>query len=226
MGSLSEWAMVVVTGVSAYFIYLQLRANTEQLRTSNEQLRTSHKELHDDHERSRRQLAVKLLQDWTTGLQFGMVTVLYLAMELSQDQCNAVAGLQPLSLDDNTKYRDLLKRVIDLKWPRSAENEKEKEKITVDKGKITVDGECVVFIRTSIINYLNLLESILTAWRSNVASETILEEQFRCLLRVNDLARFRTSMENINLGTNTYPSIAEFMQKLRPPGHPRPGVLG
>ena len=109
-GSLAEWAMAFITGVSAYFIWLQLRA-------SNEQLRESHTALVDDHERSRRELSVRLLQDWTKGLQFGTSTIMRLLRQLSQEQCNAIVRMEPIYLDNSGNLHNLAKRIIDLKWP-------------------------------------------------------------------------------------------------------------
>jgi len=204
MGSLAEWAMVIVTGVSAYFIVLQLRVSSEQLRTSNKQLIA-------DHERSRRELSVKLLQEWTNGLKLECPAVVALVASLSAEQCDALASRRPLCLDDNPSNRDAVKRCLVLKYQDFVI-----EKIII-AGKINIDGDYVAWIRFNTIYYLNLLESILVAWNLGVADQSILEDQFRCLkLLGNDLEKFRKAAQDCNAGVDVFPSIFNFVRKISP----------
>jgi hypothetical protein len=129
----------------------------------------------DDHERSRRELAVKLCQDWTKGLKLESSPVVALVASLSAEQCDDLAGRKPICLDDTPSNRNAVTRCLEYTY-----KEFNLEKL-VNGVKINVDGDYIIFIRFNAIYYLNLLESILTAWNLGVAHESILEDQFKFL---------------------------------------------
>lgn len=198
MGSGAEWAMVIVTGVSAYFIWRQLRA--------------SHEELRADHERSRRELAVTLVQDWTKGQKLESSAVAALVADLSLEQCAKLAARTPFSLKDDKSNREAVKRCLEFKYDTL-----NIEGIIKD-GWINLSGDHVMFIRFHAVYYLNLIESILLAWNKCVADESTLEGQFSFLLHSGtDLGTFRNAAKHYVGGIDLYPSISNFLEKISPP---------
>lgn len=194
LGSIAHWVMVIVAIVSVFLILTQLRA---------------------DHERSRRELAVKLLQEWTKGLKLECSAVVALVVTLSAEQCDDLAKRKSLSLDDDHRHinRNAVLRCLEFTYKN--------EGFEIDKiihgSKIDIDGDYVIFIRFIVMYYLNLLESILAAWNLGVADESILEEQFRFLkLSGYDLEKLRIAAQNNNAGVDVYPSIANFILKISP----------
>jgi hypothetical protein len=86
--------------------------------------------------------------------------------------------------------------------------------IDEEKGMIEVSEAAVSFVRWQAIKYLNLLESVLSAWRHNVADREMIEEQFAYLSNpqkgYNAMAKLREVM-----GGHNFPAIDTFINEVR-----------
>lgn len=196
-GSIADWSMIVVTGGSLLLVAKQIGEAKAQL--------------HADHERSRRELTVKLLSDWTKAMKLESSAIIALANQLTMAQCRTITKREELILDNSTLNRNIIKRCLDQKYPSF--------ELPKDPGgqQMKIDADYVVFLRFIIVGHLNLIESILVAWNSGVADSDTIEEQFAFLLEGRqDLPDFRAAAKEANAGVDVWPSITNFMGKMTP----------
>jgi hypothetical protein len=107
-----------------------------------------------DHDRSRRENAVDLLSEWTTGLQESSTLVRKFVEELNEDQCKKLAA--QATFDVPSDKRDILVACL------SGVTEEASVKPSAS-GKITLTEKESAHIRWLVTTYLNRLECVLTA---------------------------------------------------------------
>ncbi len=88
----------------------------------------------------------------------------------------------------------------------SVEGEEEKD--------INVDEQKTSYIRWQLIKYLNLLESILSAWQLNVADRATIENQFCYLFEKEGSSKALKEFREIAGGIDSYPSIELFEREM------------
>jgi hypothetical protein len=76
---------------------------------------------------------------------------------------------------------------------------------------ILIAGKALIHLRFTTVSYLNLIESILTAWHQNIIDRAVIEDQFAFLRHDGEdvLENFRKVS-----GSDHYPSIARFLERL------------
>jgi hypothetical protein len=182
-----------VTGIGAILVFFQIRT---------------------DDERSRRELAVSLLKDWTLGQKMETSAVSGFVGQLSKDNCRRLAkrNPDPIIIEDTPENRETLRKCLEARFGRL-----QYEEFSKDNKILVVSGEHVAFIRFNSMLFLNLLESILAAWNSRVAHTAILEDQFKFLIRSDtNLKEFRNAcFEEFN-NTDPFPSITNFVSAISP----------
>ena len=184
------------------------------------QLKVLSNQFQDDHLRSRHEMAINLLIDWVGKLERETSAARKLAEELTLVQAGLLFKEQELELKDQESIQALVDICL-------AESKFKSEK---KNGKIFLDVPAVSLIRWQVISYLNYLETMLSAWRNNVATRSILEEEFNYLF---DEAKGFKALSNFRKaagGDSAFPAITEFEEvmvhkKLRPPGLPQTGQL-
>jgi len=152
-----------------------------------------------DHERSRRQLSITLLESWVQNLTQHSTAARKLVDEFSEEQAKRLFQQEPFIVEK--KYVPILNAALN----NSIENENEDYTLSVQQSSQ---------LRWELINYLNSLEVILSAWNNNIADRDMLEEQFRDLVSPEQdiylLKNFRKAIG----GASIYPCIEEFVEHL------------
>ena len=194
-------AAVAVAAISAILVWLQLRA---------------------DHERSRRELAVNLLREWTTGQQIETASAIRLVRLLNADQCTKLAAREPFILTNTADFRELVLACLEYRFP-NVRNDNSLGDLS-GNSPLTVNSTYASYIRFRAVGYLNLLESILAAWYESVAQPNIIEGQFLFLRsgKEADLRTLRAAMENAN-NADPFPAITLFVANMQPRYGRRPG---
>lgn len=152
-----------------------------------------------DHDRSRRTKAVDLIQFWSGKLTKQSSIARKLVESFSEDQCKSLADQKEFQIPINKK--DLIKEII--------------TDIKIDKGQndIKLNEAQSSVLRWEVVNYLNQLESVLAAWRHNVADREIIEEEFKYLYDPKQNHTVTEKFRNA-LGTESYLGIKEFIEHL------------
>jgi len=186
MGNLAEWATCVVALISAYLILSQLK---------------------NDHERSRRQLATEMMFVWARSQKSETSSVRNFVRNLSLQECQFLVEMTPFHVSNTQEHINLLNASLEPKFSHF-------DISTITNGNIIkVEGQYLAHIRSVAIDYLNTLESILSAWHSGTASRKIIEEQFVFLrnLAWTSLPQFRNANQMWNSNVDPYPCITSFI---------------
>lgn len=154
-----------------------------------------------DHERSRREKAIELISVWALNMNKRGAAARKLVETLDKERSKSLFNQEPLKI--NKKHIGLLQAALESKV----------EEPTGDN--ITLSELQSSELRWQIITFLNNLESVLSAWRHNVADKDIITEQFRYLLSTTDghyiLQEFRVAAG----GNQSYPAIQEFVKHIK-----------
>ena len=181
----------VVTASGVYLVWVQVKLLRQQIQA--------------DHERTRRQNALDLLLEWTKHLKEQSPNAIALAETLDDRQSVKLYNRKPFELDK--EHEGLLTAALKAHFPNL--------QLTTNNNCIQLKEEEAIIIRMQIINYLNMLESILAFWRHNMADRKILEEQFQTIFDEKNarfcIHRFRQAAG----GQETFPAIFEFMRYIQ-----------
>jgi len=159
----------------------------------------AYRQFRGDHERSRRQLSVELMQEWVRNLTQHSTAARKLVDTFSEEQAKKLYAQEPFNVDK--KNVPLLDAAL-----------KDSLKCTGDSYKLTVEQSSS--LRWEVINYLNALEVILSAWNNNIADREMLEEQFRDLVSPEKDVYLLKSFRKAAGGAATFPCIEEFVKHL------------
>lgn len=188
----------LIVATSVVFVGMQVKISIAALR----ELKTQRKH---DHERSRRENAVKLLQDWTGHNTSGEPSARFIVEKFTPEECQKLIRLQPfyVSSERAVKIKHALFELPHVKLPE----------VETDKG-ILLNEDLLFHLGRLCHNYLSSLEVILIAWSNSTADEDIFEQQLcfivKPALNFYCLKNFRDAMG----GTNAYPNIQAFVEKI------------
>lgn len=171
------------------------------------QIRLYRREYRDDHERSRRENALQMMLEWAKKLDRGTNVVTRFVDSLDDLQARELANERPFCVAREKKgIVGSLLSVTELAEGTALAD--------CDAG-IEIKQVAVSLIRAQAVNYLNMLEIVLTAWKNNIADRGILHEQFAPMYNPKNgdfmLEKFRDAIG----GADAYPSIADFVQTLK-----------
>jgi hypothetical protein len=156
-------------------------------------------QLRSDHERSRREKAVELMQFFVTTAEVQNVATLDIrrfAESLNKAQSQLLCEGKTFEVDVASKSllpHDLIQQQD-------------------NNGRVQVDESACRAIKIQLMKYLNILETVATAWRHNIADREIIEEEFKSIVSVKTNAFV---LEEFRLATGIYPSIAEFTEAIK-----------
>lgn len=192
-----EWITAIaaaLTTVSVLLIYLQIRY---------------------DHERSRRKEAISLMQLWTSHPHALSSALAYhsrnLVEDFSQQQCLALYNRETVEYSKKLapkvdRVRHEICRPGTPYIPTDIKNESDGDSSSVKPtnpyNELT-PVECA-YIGQQVTLYLNVLETVATAWRHNVADRAIIEEEFLSLFMPHPNI---FTLENYRKATGVYPSL-------------------
>jgi hypothetical protein len=180
----SSWAVIFSAFISTcvlIVIYNQMRIADKQLKTLSTQIHLLHEQNKSivlpaiaDHDRSAKTLAIKLMLLWEAGIKFETKPVVLFVQGLTLDQCKKLDACEPFVADkEKCEY---LKIFLPKELPELEERD----------GKTWVSGQILRHIRHTAVSYLNLMETILTAWHEGIADRKIIEDQFAPLFVAGD----------------------------------------
>lgn len=154
-----------------------------------------------DHERSRREKAIELISQWALNMNKRGSAARKLVETLDQEKSKLLYNQEPLKIDK--KHIGLLRAALEA---------------NVDEpngGEITLDETQSSELRWQVVTFLNNLESVLSAWRHNVADKEIITEQFRYLVSTTDGHYILKEFRVVAGGNHTYPAIQEFVEDIK-----------
>lgn len=198
----SEWVIAgasVVTAIGVAFIAWQAFTSARQLELLERQVSA-------DHERSRRQTAIDVLQQWTETLDRAQPSARVVVEGFTIEECKRLKAKKPLSVPKEKFHflENALQAVLG-----------EDELSIEDDQAVRLNEKHVAQLYFLTLTHLNSLEVALQSWLSGVADSEILERQLEYLIRPEDghyvLENFRTVLG----GEKSYPAIAAFVDKLR-----------
>lgn len=202
----TEWITTAANVVIAFGVLIgihqliatnkQIELLTKQLDTANKQLDLLGTELKADHDRSRREMAIEVINNWINSANLG-----YSGLE------NFVESLTPNCCDDLWNKKEV---TVDARHAVYISNVLNCE-IPILDSFIKLNPEYARKIRANIVEYLNCLEAIACAWRYNVADQEILEEEFKTIILLNN---GEISMNNFISRTGVYPSLKLWTKKI------------
>lgn len=166
------------------------------------QIRAARKEIGHDHERSRRERAVELLIQWNEFERTEGNLAIPIAERLDAHTAAALWGGRPFEITHDIHgllVRFLSRRSADASLARSG-------------AVVHVNADQSVQIRSGMVECMNLLETIFSAAKHNVADSQIIEEQFECLIEPNTAHKksMMRVMREAAGGAASYPRTTEF----------------
>lgn len=165
----------------------------------------------EDHERSRRELALKLLMHWDTNMQRQGTIARKLVENFNDDLCKKLKLQEEFSLE--AKYIDLLKGSInhlldDKRRDELDENKKSGQPIIVNQQESAE-------LRWAVVSYLNSLEVILSGWKNNICDREMISEQFQFLFSSENNQYILENLRKELGYTHTYPNIYAFIEQIK-----------
>ena len=153
-----------------------------------------------DHERSRREKAIELVSQWAINMNKRGSAARKLVETLDKEKSKSLWKQEPLKIEK--KHIGLLRAALEV------------EVEAPNGSDIPLEETQSSELRWQVVTFLNNLESVLSAWRHNVADKEIISEQFRYLVSPTDghyiLEEFRIAAG----GNHTYPAIKEFVDHI------------
>jgi hypothetical protein len=174
-----------------------LRQQLESMQKTNVQ---TYEQMQVAEDRAAKELAINLMLTWEQRLQFQTQQVARLVEKLDREQCVRLENGQEFYI------REDLKDIAELCMPSDL------LPLQQDAKGILISGKALIHLRFTTVSYLNLIESILTAWHQNVIDRAVIEDQFAFLRHDGEdvLETFREAS-----GKDYYPSISRFLERLK-----------
>lgn len=161
------------------------------------------------HEEIRRTKTVEIMENWSKSLKKETSFAEKIVEGFSPEQCRALFFKESFELD-KAKGLD----ICQLCNERACVPPQSECTQCISGDKFMLEGVQLSEFRWYVIGYLNMLESVMTAWNLNIVDSEEIEKQFKYLYNPergwNALKSFRVAAG----GTEAYPNIEKFMKKL------------
>ena len=161
------------------------------------------------HEEMRRIKTVEIMENWTKFLKKETSFAERIVEGFTDEQCRCLYFKEEFELDCK-KGQDICQICKENAFDVS--HEQCDKCITGDKFKLA--GAELSEFRWYVVGYLNMLESVMTAWHLNIVDREEIEYQFQYLYNPergwNALKPFRDAAG----GRNAYPNIEKFIQEM------------
>jgi hypothetical protein len=184
---MTDWIIAISSCVSAFVIVILW------------------KQLTADHERARREKAAELSQWWTGRLSNRTSLSRKFAETLDFKQAKSLYNQESFEIDKSCK--EMIEGCLI--------TEGQQINFEIQNSKIRLTTKQVSQLRWEVISFLNMLKSVLTAWRHNIADREMIMEEWEYLVYPEDghfiLEQFRTAA-----GAKVrYPAIEEFVLEIK-----------
>ena len=180
----------------------QLELNREALDKTAEQVSLAQKAFIDSHDLERRKKAIILLKDWSRFIYEAGTGAKSFAEKLDFKKSELLWIEESFEID--TKQKGYLEQTVPAIGQVAVNAE----------GKIALSSSQVSILRKQVVSYLNLLETILSARRHNVADPDMLKEQFGNLVVPREGKHLLTHFRAIAGGVEAFPSIELFVKEI------------
>lgn len=179
-----------------------------------------YKQITGEHEKARREKTLDMLMGWTTNLTPETNLAIKVVEKFDKDQCTQLYKMQTFDIDKQT-FKEIKaiysnKRQNDkcsyYKKGKCSKYKKKHDKCTGEM--ISLEQYYLKKLRFSIIQYLNMLETILVGWQNNIVDREIIESQFSYLY---DPANNKNCLYDFRAAAgleSSYPCIDSFCIKL------------
>lgn len=161
------------------------------------------------HEEMRRIKTVEIMENWSKSLQRETSFAEKIVEGFTPEQCRALYFKEPFELDIKKG-----KAICQICTEGECNRIEKKCENCMQGDKFRLEGAQLSEFRWYVIGYLNMLESVMTAWKLKIVDSEEIENQFQYLYNPekgwNALEPFREAAG----GENAYPNIAEFMTRL------------
>ena len=167
------------------------------------QFKLSGSALEADHQRSRKEFAITVMREWQRSREPKGSAANRLVSTWDDEQCRNLVSILPVKIkpDQQELVEDCLGRTLKNPAPQN-------------DGFIHLDKTEVQTIRFHGVNYLNSIETALSAWQLHIADRDTIAIQFGFLYRPeeghNTLETLRTAFGR----PDSYPAIEEFIKEL------------
>ena len=213
----TEWIIAVSSGLGALGVIFivwqamtmkkQLIAMVSQTQMMGHQVRLMNEEMVNAHELARRQRANDLMMEWSKGIsKHGSITRQFIE-KLDKNQCNALANQEPFTI--SVALESFFSKCL-----VQATQAEDKDIIKNASGVIEVTKAQASILRSGMVGYLNLLESILSARHYGIADRDMIKEQFAYLYDEKE-GHFMLNGYRQALGVKKLPSIHAFYLELK-----------
>lgn len=176
-------------------------------------------QLRAEHERSRREFAIRLGADWINSQCERNSDAMRLINAFGTSEIDCVKARKEMWVDG--RHQDLLTRVFPTflheNLGKLSLEEKAKTIHQLPDGKtiVMISADQSAELRWLVVQYLNQMEVVLSAWLKSIADKEMIEEEFMPLVdsQEGDLlaARFRQDKQN----GSAWPAIKAFVDEWR-----------
>lgn len=198
----------IITAVATIFIALQLFS----------MLRTEKK----NREETRRIKTIEIMQHWSESLKKETSYAEKIVEGFSEDQCRSLYLREPFEVD--RKRARMICQICPefreecTKFQGGCTRFQEDCTQCQPDGKYVVDGMLLSELRWYVIMYLNMLETVMTAWNLKIVDEEEILHQFQYLYNSQMGWDALESFRKAAGGEDAYPNIERFIDKLKEKG--------
>lgn len=182
-----------------------------------------------EYERARREKTLDLLMAWSTNLTPETNFAVKIVEKFNRDQCTKLFRMETFEVSGEvcyeikTVYSDYSEenQMSICRYLNTDTKEQKQDSINCNSCKYKSESEKVVLdkyymkkLRYSILQYLNLLETVLLGWQNGVIDREVVEQQFSFL---HDPANNKNCLQDFRIAAGSesaYPSIEAFCVKL------------
>jgi len=185
----------------------QIALSVKQIDATYDQIKVDKQNTRDliriDNDRSRREKAVELMKYYTERFEVFGTSYLIRGMvsQLSRPECEKLIRGQSLVVSE--QFAEIVDRFMLSQFGAA-------ELIGKTDTKLQLTERQVTAISRATIYYLNILETIASAWRHHIADRDILADEFRTVFVRNN----EFPLEEFRKVTGIFPSIKEFATHL------------
>lgn len=191
-----ETVCSVITALSTIFIAIQL------FQTARAEKK--------HHEEMRRIKTVEVMENWSTSLKKETSFAEKIVEEFNEEQCRCLYFKEEFELDCK-KGRD----ICQICKETAGDHLQKPCNKCITGNKFKLAGAQLSEFRWYVVGYLNMLESVMTAWNLNIVDREEIEDQFQYLYNPergwNALEAFRKAAG----GSKAYPNIENFIQEMK-----------
>ena len=162
------------------------------------------------HEEMRRIKTVEVMENWSTSLMKETSFAEKIVEGFTDEQCRALYFKEEFELDCK-KGRDICQICKETSYddPQTQCNK------CLNGDKFKLAGAQLSEFRWYVVRYLNMLESVMTAWNLNIVDRQEIEDQFQYLYNPERGWDVLESFREAAGGRNAYPNIEKFIQEMK-----------